>query len=82
VDVATPMTVVRCPFCVLGDEFRAMTGSGTGKFVCTKCGHLAMPDDRNFACRCRSCEELRTLDSRYGRYGGSDQESEPSHFLA
>ena len=62
VNVAMTMTAVRCPYCVSGDEFRLMTAVADGRFVCGKCGHLAIPGDNNFACACRKCFELRALD--------------------
>jgi ribosomal protein S27AE len=56
--------VVRCPYCVLGDEFRPMAAHSNGRFVCNKCGHLAIPSDDHFECVCWKCLELRALDSR------------------
>jgi hypothetical protein len=79
--VTTNILVVRCPYCVLGDEFRPMAGAGSGRFVCAKCGHLAVPDDQNFACHCRKCDELRTLDSRHDRNGRFGQTSRPNRAL-
>ena len=70
----TTIAVVRCPYCVLGDEFRPMTDAGSGRFFCTKCGHLAVPADKNFECHCQKCDELRMLDLRRGRFARSDQE--------
>ena len=64
VNVAMSMTVVRCPYCVSGDEFRPMSALSGGRFVCAKCGHLAIPSDKSFECACRKCFELRVLDSR------------------
>jgi transposase-like protein len=42
------MTVVRCPYCVLDDEFRAMVARLGGRFVCNKCGHSAVPSEQGF----------------------------------
>ena len=64
VNVPMTMTVVRCPYCVSGDEFMPMTAVADGRFVCGKCGHLAIPSDENFRCACRKCFELRALDYR------------------
>ena len=58
------VSVVRCPFCVLGYEFRPMVEHPDGKFVCNKCGHLAIPSDNKFECACWRCLELRALYSR------------------
>jgi hypothetical protein len=63
---------IRCPYCVLGYEFRPMVAHADGKFVCNKCGHLAIPSDNNFECACWRCLELRALDSR--RYASRDTE--------
>lgn len=60
-NVAVIMTVIRCPYCVAGDEFRPMTAHRSGRYVCGKCGHLAIPDDNNFNCHCRKCEELKGI---------------------
>ena len=46
------MTVVRCPYCVSDDEFRQMIARSDGRFVCNKCGHSAIPDDKDFKCSC------------------------------
>lgn len=50
-------TVVRCPYCVSGDEFQPMKAVGVGMYTYAKCGHLAIPDDKNFKCHCRKCKE-------------------------
>jgi hypothetical protein len=41
-----------------------MTDVGGGKYFCDKCGHLAIPNDKDFKCHCRRCAELRNLDIR------------------
>jgi hypothetical protein len=63
-DVAKAITVVRCPYCVLDDEFRAMIVRPGGRCVCDKCGHSAVPSDKEFTCSCRKCFELREFDLR------------------
>jgi hypothetical protein len=50
--------VVRCPFCVTKGEFRPMVESSEA-FICTGCGHSAVPDNREFRCACRKCTELK-----------------------
>lgn len=50
--------VVRCPYCVLDDEFRPMVAHLDGRFVCNKCGHVTRPDDPNFKCSCAHCRNL------------------------
>jgi hypothetical protein len=49
--------VVRCPYCVLGDNFREMVAFN-GRFSCRKCGHTAVPDVPGFKCTCLKCWEL------------------------
>jgi hypothetical protein len=63
-NVAMSMTVVRCPYCISGDEFRPMEALSGGRFACGKCGHLAIPSDKSFQCACRKCFELRTVGAR------------------
>ena len=50
---------VRCPDCVLGDDFRPMRRRPEGWFVCFKCGHTVMPDEPRFKCFCKKCGEVR-----------------------
>ena len=50
--------VVRCPYCVLGDEFRSMVAHLDGRFICNKCGHMARPADSEFKCSCPKCLDL------------------------
>lgn len=64
VNIAINMTVVRCPYCVSGDEFRPMAALSDGRFTCRQCGHLAIPSDKSFECACRKCFELRAIDAR------------------
>jgi DNA-directed RNA polymerase subunit RPC12/RpoP len=53
--------VVRCPYCLEGEEFKPMADNANGRFMCAKCGHLAIPDQRDFRCFCWHCSELRTV---------------------
>ena len=64
VDTIKAVIVVRCPYCVSGDEFKPMAAAGDGRFACDKCGHLAIPSDKNFRCACRKCFELRLHNIR------------------
>ena len=57
-------TMVRCPYCVLGDVFRPMVAHPDGRFICAQCGHLANPYEANFECSCPKCLDLRTLNYR------------------
>jgi hypothetical protein len=54
-------TIERCPYCLLGHEFRPMIHRSEGWFVCSKCGHTAMPDEPEFKCFCRKCGELKRV---------------------
>ena len=53
-----PEQIVRCPYCVLGDDFRPMLPKLEGWFICSKCGHSVMPGKPDYKCRCEKCEEL------------------------
>ena len=55
---ATSAKTVRCPYCVLGEDFRPMIRHVDGRHICNKCGHLARPDDYNFKCPCPKCVDL------------------------
>jgi hypothetical protein len=50
--------IVRCPYCVSGDEFRPMLRQPEGWFVCKACGHMEMPRMSDFKCHCRKCREM------------------------
>jgi hypothetical protein len=52
---------VRCPYCVLGTEFRPMIARIDGTFVCSRCGHTAHPKDRYYQCGCSRCIELQRI---------------------
>jgi len=56
--------VVRCPYCVVGNEFMPMIALADGAFVCAKCGHLEMPGHDDLKCHCSRCIELRALGFR------------------
>jgi len=50
--------IVRCPYCILGDDFRPMLPKPGGWFICQKCGHTAQPGDPDFKCFCQKCGGL------------------------
>lgn len=52
--------VVRCPYCVLGVQFRPMEARLDGRFVCEKCGHVSFPERTSFQCSCYRCGELNS----------------------
>ena len=47
--------VVRCPYCVSGDQFREMVTHLDGRLICRKCGHMAMAANPDFKCACPKC---------------------------
>jgi hypothetical protein len=55
--------VIRCPYCVLGNQFRRMATDLSG-FVCGNCGHSAYPGEEKFKCTCRHCAALEEFDNR------------------
>jgi predicted RNA-binding Zn-ribbon protein involved in translation (DUF1610 family) len=65
-----PQEIVRCPYCVLGNEFRPMCCSTTSttrrakKFVCINCGHTATPAPPYSRCACPKCQEMIRLASQ------------------
>jgi hypothetical protein len=50
--------IVRCPYCVLGEDFRPMLPRPEGWFICRKCGHTLIPESPDFKCSCQKCNEL------------------------
>jgi NADH pyrophosphatase NudC (nudix superfamily) len=50
--------VVLCPYCVLDKHSRPMLRKPEAWFICSKCGHTAMPEKRDFKCFCQKCGEL------------------------
>lgn len=47
--------ILRCPYCMVGGEFRPMVARIEGWFQCESCGHNAMPLDPGFQCACARC---------------------------
>jgi len=47
----------RCPYCVLGNDFRPML-QRPAWYVCEQCGHTVIPGDPDFKCFCQKCGEL------------------------
>ena len=50
--------VMRCPYYILGIEFRPMIAYKDGRFVCRDCAHTVRPGDPNYRCTCRRCIEI------------------------
>ena len=53
-----PEDIVRCPYCVLGDQFRPMLRRPLW-FICEQCGHTVIPEDPDFECACPKCGEKK-----------------------
>ena len=47
--------VHRCPYCVLGRDFRPLLASTDGRFRCVQCGHTASPKELTYVCACAQC---------------------------
>jgi phage FluMu protein Com len=56
--------IVRCPYCVLGNEFRPMVRRSTKWFICFSCGHLATASALYTNCACSKCQEMNRIASR------------------
>ena len=52
--------VIRCPYCVVGIEFRPMIAYKDGRFVCRDCAHTVRPGVPEYRCTCRPCLRLHT----------------------
>ena len=50
--------IVRCPYCVLGQEFRQMVSHVDGRYICSGCGHTTRPCDGRYECHCPKCLKL------------------------
>jgi hypothetical protein len=48
--------IVRCPYSLLGDNFRPMLQRPQW-FICEQCGHEMLPDDLGFKCSCQKCAQ-------------------------
>jgi hypothetical protein len=50
---------IRCPYCVEDGYFKGMVAQGGGDwYLCSACGHLALPADPLFQCTCSKCVGL------------------------
>jgi len=47
--------VIRCPYCLVGIEFRPMIAYKDGRFVCRDCAHAVRPGVPEYRCACRPC---------------------------
>ena len=62
-----PQEIVRCPYCVLGSDFRPMFRRPSNSFVCAGCGHVSSPEDPHLRCTCRRCARMNRIASRISR---------------
>jgi hypothetical protein len=49
---------VRCPYCVLDEEFRPMVAHVDGTHICSRCGHTTRPGEAAYQCRCLRCVKI------------------------
>src|SRR6266567_836658 len=49
----------RCPYCILGTEFKAMHVLENGRQICEHCGHIVFPTEQAFWCPCQKCVEVQ-----------------------
>lgn len=59
--------IIRCPYCVLGGEFRPMSPRTDGFFVCGTCGHTAIPEHSYAKCLCPRCRRMSRAADNLGR---------------
>ena len=53
--------IVRCPYCVLGEDFRLMLPRPEGWFIDRKSAHTSIPENSEFKCSCSKCWELNRV---------------------
>jgi hypothetical protein len=56
--IAHAAMIERCPYCVVGENFRPLSQESAGWFVCVSCNHRAAPEKSNFRCFCLNCKKL------------------------
>jgi hypothetical protein len=61
---------VRCPYCVVDDNFRPMTVLPNGRLICKNCGHIVFPNDLLLGVLARSALKLISLPG-FADYGGA-----------
>jgi hypothetical protein len=55
--------VVRCPYCVRFelDHFLTMIDRADGAYVCKRCAHMIVPENKLFRCSCSHCIALNAF---------------------
>ena len=56
--------IIRCPYCVLGGEFRPMFRKTKKCFGCVSCGHTATAEQGYSKCSCLRCRQMTRVASR------------------
>jgi Zn ribbon nucleic-acid-binding protein len=54
-----PLAIVRCPYCVDGNDFRMMIEISVHCYICQKCGHMVSLSESDVVCGCMKCLQLR-----------------------
>ena len=55
--------VIRCPYCVLGLDFRPMAAYKDRRFVCEKCGRTVNPEEAAYLCSCCRCLRVKDVSA-------------------
>jgi hypothetical protein len=50
---------IRCPYCVMGDDFKPMRYIDNDLYFCDKCGHMVRAGNITFECTCDRCRTMR-----------------------
>jgi hypothetical protein len=50
--------IVCSPYCMLGDQREPML-QRPAWFICEQCGHVTIPEDRDFRCSCPNCLKVK-----------------------
>jgi len=61
--------VVRCPYCVLGAEFRRMLRRSKNCFLCLSCGHRTNVGPSSLRCACPKCQRMDLIANRCRNIG-------------
>jgi len=56
--------IVRCPYCVLGGEFRRMLQRSKTCYICLSCGHRASLGLSYIKCACPKCQKMDVIAHR------------------
>lgn len=59
-----PEGIVRCPYCVLGGEFRRMLRRSKDCYICLSCGHRTSLGLSYVKCACPKCQKMDMIAHR------------------